>query len=611
MRVALRSRSLAAVATLALAAAAVPAQQPTGTPTDPNFRMPDRYQPSHLASSANLPLWWDPDHATADGRPQFILFASDHSVGDYLGFNAAGSWIRHESGRIYVFNGATGTLRVGAERLEEVPSDLVVPAAGASQPYPRRVGGSVLRSPDGTYTLTYVLLEQGQPPRRLHFGPLAPTGGIGQWAWIGEPAQADPAALAAWREAPGAPGEPVGSAGAVTVDSAGNVQWQFGTRVIAALAFAHGEHGQLQRQADGSERLRFEFIEPGKAHRSLSLPVRHSTLVMNPQLERQMVLGPFPPRLDPKDAWVWIGSDPAAIEALVFNLEPNGWVRWNVVPPGAARVLLAGYTPADGLAPEPPGPGPGLPPGSGALPDPNLPRAGASSPAPPPPPSSTPIVWTYLGDATTPTVWNASETATPAYEELVYLGFNAQGSWLARPDGSAVFLWNATSGRIATIASNLSEVPTDLANPSDFMRRYLARPPLSRLAPPPAAEDDPDPLQVAGYTPGTPSHSEFAPLVGTRIQGTGAQVHGGVLRFTEAETGAKATLQVQRPAYVRAQHIDASLGDTGPWVWVSADAAQGLMINVMPDGSVTSTVLPGAAALGLIGADAAGSGSRP
>ncbi len=582
-----------------------------------------------IPMSAALPIW------SETGRPT-LLFAKDHSVGYYIGFNAQGSWIRHESGAVYVFDRTHGTLKLGAASLDAVPRDVALPTPTPTQfNVTMRVHGMITRGSDGLATLTYDLLEPGKPSRKMTFtGLMATNLNVGDWAWIGDASQADPAMVAdeptRSRLAQVAPGEPVGSAGIVDVNSTGEVNWQLMGRAAVTPYFARGEHGKLTRGEGGQNKLSFTLVLPGKADRTMTLSVARGKTIVNPVLEvglmgatcgdGQKALLPYnpifggrpmttPPLLDLNDAWVWIDANKHDPYALIFNMLPDGRVRWNVVSPGLGAMVLAGPTPADitqsggvrgggATAATPPAPG---------VDDPYLKR----ETAPQKPPFKTAAIWSYL-DSTIPSVWY---TATAAFDtvgrtpkdELVYLGFNARGSWLESCDGTKIYTWDGVSPELVQAAQNMSGVPTDLANPSDFMRRYMAWKASSggrdATASQNSTPDPVDPLQAAGFIPGDADAASFSAPVGNSSGGSGAKVVNGVLTFKDSQSGATVSMHVVRPAFIAAQpQVLKSMGITGGWVWVSEDRQQGRVIAIDQDGSVKITVVPVQMAISMAGA---------
>lgn len=597
---------------------------------DPNLGVPAQHDVvPGVPMSAALPIW-------PEVNSPFLLFAKDHSVGYYAGYNAQGSWIRHESGTVYVFDRARGTLTVGAASLDGVPGDLTPPKdIGLNRDHPRRLHGLITRGGDGLSTLTYDLLEPGKPPHRMTFtGLMAANLNPGDWAWIGDPSQADPIAVADQKVSPqlplAGPGEAPGSAGIVTVNSNGEVGWRLTTRAMTAVYFARGEHGKLTRGQDGQYKLSFTLVVPGKADRPMNLSVEHAKTVVNPVLERGL-LGPncgngktailpfrpyfgqqimmVPPLLDLSDAWVWMDANKHDSDALMFNLLPDGRVRWNVVQPAIALMALAGPTPADllqGDAVHGNGAAHAIQP-SGGQDDPNMPRQSA----PKEPPFKTAVVWSYT-DSAIPSVWSTGTAAFEAIgrtleEELVYLGYNAQGSWLESCDGTAIYTWDGVEPGILQMPGNMSSVPTDLANPSDFLRRYVAWE-VSNAGHPTAANrssasDPVDPLQAAGFIPGDMGPTAYSTPVGNSSGGTGARIANGQLTYKDSQSGATVTMHVQRPAFMTAQpQMLANVGITGMWIWVSEDRQQARVLNVAQDGSVKATVVPAQTAITMIGA---------
>jgi hypothetical protein len=591
---------------------------------DPNF--PRAIADTDLPSAAASPIWPTTGSLARTGLPLDLLFAKDHSLGFYVGYNAQGSWIRHESGVVYVFNRARNTLTIGAKSLAQVPGNVIPPQYSDTQNFPRRVSGMITRDSSGS-VLTYDLLEQGKPARKMRFNGLAPGPAMGIWEWIGDPSQADPVALGQLsaderqRLQLGAPGEAPGSAAGVKLDSSGNVEWQFATRIFTAAYFAHGEHGRLTPNSDGTAELSFTLHVPGKAEQPLALAVTRARLIMNPVLENSMFAGTVilgngcgvgpasglaggvvlnePLQLDPKEAWIWLDSNGQVPLALAFNIRTDGWVQWTLVSQASARVFSGGPTPADWMR-NPATEGHRSSAGSSPaapMDDPNLPKASA----PMNPPYRTPVVWRY-SDSTIPSVWCTSPVVFNTvgrvpHGELVYLGFNQRGSWFETADGSAIYTWNGTSQELTLSAHNMSEVPTDLSNPSDFMRRYWARDDTALQGTGTSGSEKKNgvsvvnPLQAAGFIPGDTGPSSFSAAVGSSGGGTGARIRNGVLTYKDSQGGAEVTMKVRRPRFITAQ-ATTSLGDSGMWVWVSEDQQKARVINVDRDGSVKITVVP-------------------
>jgi hypothetical protein len=560
---------------------------------------------------AALPLWWDGRTTAPSAHSGSIVFAKDHSLGIYLGYDAQGVWIEHNSGALYVFDARSGTLRVGAASIAQRPADLVRPP-GADGP---RTDALITRETDGRYSLSYVLHENGKSDRTLHFSGLSPGAGLGNWAWIGEPSQADPVALAAADPQLRrllAPGEPAGSAGIVVVNSRGEVRWQLQSRAMSASWFARGEHATVTRGAGGYAQLSFTLLIPGRADQHLTLPVTAARLILNPVLERVLwvsggtgstlpELVNLPVSLELSSVWVWVGAQPTDVQGLLLQVGGDGRVRWSLVSAASARLLL-GYTVADSQPANPfhsalTAADRGTP--LAASEDPSLPRL-----TPPEgPPFDTDIVWRY-GSGPTPSVWKqGGGLINDLGEEWVYLGFNSRGSWLETPAGRDIYVWDGAHRRLTRVGDSMTDVPTDLANPSEYMRRYVSARQASPvpLATPALAGGD-DPLQAAGLVPGHPGPSSFAPSVGDASSGSGAQLHNGVLSFTDV-SGAKVSLKVRRPAFAQGPQF-AAMGSAGMWIWLSDDQQQARVVNVLPNGNVTLTVIPAQNASSMLGAAA-------
>lgn len=364
MRTYLQIARISTSAILTLAVCAATSQQPTpraaGKGEDPNLPIYENVQSGGLLlvrfqDPPDFPIWWSFEGQLACGlnkRPIAILFADDLTPGYYLGFNARGSWIVRESGRVVVFDGTSHALSPGAESPAGVPSDLQFPPSLCGpEKLPRRERGMVVKGRDGSCTLSYTLIEEGKAPRPLSFkvAPDTKTGApLGEWAWMGTPSQADPAALAAMTAEQRsqfqtvAPGQPIGAAALIDVSSAGSVQWNFEPQMVVADAMAHGEHGSVAKQSDGSYKLSYSLVEPGRPDQLMTFPVARATLKVTPEMERFFIAGGLCPAINAADAWIWAGQSAQGPAAGIFYVSANGLVIWNFIPREAALAFLGG-----------------------------------------------------------------------------------------------------------------------------------------------------------------------------------------------------------------------------------------------------------------------------
>ena len=361
--------SSAAILTLAVCAATPQQSTPLAASKgeDPNLPVYENVQSGgevflRFDSPADFPIWWSFEGKSGCGQgksPGRILFADDRTQGYYLGFDARGSWIVRQSGQVVVFNGATHTLSPGADSPAGVPGDLQLPPPCDPWHLPPRKYGMVIKGKGESYTLSYTLVEPGKAPRPMSFpvAQVTKTGAeFGEWAWMGTPEQADPAAMAAITAEQHsqfqsvAPGQPVGSAALITVDSSGAVQWNFAPQMIVADAMAHGEHGSVAKQPDGSYKLSYSLVEPGKPDQPMSFPVTRPTLQVTPEMARTFIAKGLSPAINTAAAWIWAGQNSQS-GAAMFNVSANGLVIWNFIPLDAALAFLKGdeqATPAQG-----------------------------------------------------------------------------------------------------------------------------------------------------------------------------------------------------------------------------------------------------------------------
>ncbi len=104
----------------ALAARELPPARRGGEEPDPNF-------PAALAynGQTGLPVTWT---AGGGGIPQPELHFdqySNNSPGQYLGFNERGSWIIGQDGKIYIWHLRTFSLLLGANRVQDLPREVL------------------------------------------------------------------------------------------------------------------------------------------------------------------------------------------------------------------------------------------------------------------------------------------------------------------------------------------------------------------------------------------------------------------------------------------------------------------------------------------------------
>ncbi len=114
--------------------AALPA--PHGEEPDPNF-------PTALAGNGQtgLPVTWT---ATGGTHPvvelHFDMYANT-SGGEYLGFNERGSWIVAQDGKVYIWHLRTFSLLLGANRVRDIPRDVLVSLHNADGSVQSLLGG--------------------------------------------------------------------------------------------------------------------------------------------------------------------------------------------------------------------------------------------------------------------------------------------------------------------------------------------------------------------------------------------------------------------------------------------------------------------------------------
>lgn len=708
--------STSAVLTLAICVAS--SQQPTlravGKGEDPNLPTFENVQaggplPVRFQDPPDFPIWWSFEGQRACGlnkRPIAILFADDLTPGYYLGFNARGSWIVRESGRVVVFDGTTHTLSPGAESPAGVPGDLQFPPSLCGpETLPRRERGMVVKGSDGSYTLSYTLVEEGKAPRPLSFNvaPDTKTGApLGEWTWMGTPSQADPAALGAMTAEQRsqfqtvAPGQPIGSAALIDVTSAGSVQWNFEPQTVVADAMAHGEHGSIAKQPDGSYKLSYLLVEPGRPDQPMTFPVARATLEVTTEMRRFFVASGLCPAINAADAWIWAGQSAQGPAAAIFNVSPNGLVIWNFIPRDGALALLGGNakpTAGEGAARA----AQGIPlsvrlvrsPYGGGVRMDNAysqPLTAFSVSAP---------GHLFTVDSRTKGVapigpggfWG--EQTGGAYgggdTAMAVAALFADGESFGQPGMIAIYIerrraWTATlddiknrlgkfntpqpnmtaasaairaaeaeqvratasadnvisgataaayqfaiecldrtirtlPGTLQAIEERRAQILADPIRVPDGSTHAITDPEVTAFvsalnaSAAKSAEDRKNtptveqqlqariPASAAqqGPVPANPPPSSLPGLSGSTTHGTGATVQNGILTYRDADSGAKKTFKVTRPAFLAAQlQAGANVGNVGAWVWVSDDGQEGRMFQLASDGTVTATVLPGA-----------------
>jgi len=706
---------LLAFALCVTALAQQPAPRYVGKGEDPNIPKYDNIQTIdpgvQFDSPTEFPIWWGfqgTGVCDQNRRPVTILFADDLTPGYYLGFNAQGSWIVRESGKVVVFNGSTHTLSPGADSPAGAPADLQLPPpCQGKDPSPWQ-RGMVVKDRDGNFTLSYTLAERGKAPRPMAFkvSHVINSPGIPeQWAWLGNPAQADPAAIAALTAEQRsqfqsiAPGQQIGAAALVTVDSAGSVQWTFDPQILVAAAMAHGEKGSVAKQPDGSYKLAYTLVEPGKPNTPMSFPVARETLKISPLMARTFIAKGLCPAINTSEAWIWAGQDAQQGQAAAaFNVSTNGVVIWNFIPRDAALALLKGdQQPASApsaattagtiplsvkLVRGPYGGGvrmdntyslpltafsvsapgelftvdsrtKGVPPiapggfwadhtggayggGDNAIAVAALFADGTSfgQPAKVADFIERRRVWiATLDDITNrlakfntaqPDMAGASAAIGSAATQQVRAAASTDTTVSAATNAAYQFVIECINRKIRTLPGTLQAIeqrraqiladPIRVADGSSHtitdrevtsflgsLRASAAKSAEARNNAPtldqqlqariPASPAQPGP------SPAYPAPSALPGVVLSTTHGTGADVRNGILSYKDADTGAKVTFKVARPAFLATQlQSGAKVGNIGAWVWVSEDGQQGRMFQLASDGSVTATVLTGAMA---------------
>jgi hypothetical protein len=710
--------SSSAILTLAVCAAL--SQQPTpraaGKGEDPNLPTYENVQSGgpllvRFQDPPDFPIWWSFEGQLACGlnkRPIAILFADDLTPGYYLGFNARGSWIMRESGRVVVFNGTIHTLSPGADSPAGAPGDLQFPPSlcGPEKP-PRRERGMVVKGSDGSYTLSYTLVEEGKAPRPLSFkvAPDTKTGApLGEWAWLGTPAQADPVAIGAITAEQRsqfqvtAPGQPIGSAALIDVSSAGSVQWNFEPQMLVADAMAHGEHGSVAKQPDGSYKLSYSLVEPGRSDQPMTFSVARVTLRVTPEMTRFFIAGGLCPAIDTANAWIWAGQGAQGPTAGIFNVSANGLVIWNFIPRDAALALLGGDakpTSGEGAVKA----AQGIPLavklvrsgyGGGVRMD-NVYSQPLTAFTVSAPGQSFTVDSRTIGVAPiAPGGFWGEHTGVPyggGEMAVAVAALFADGESFGQPGAIAIYIerrrawiatlddirnrlgkfntpqpdlaaasaaikaseteqmrtaasagsvnWGATKaayqfviecldkkirtlpGTLQAIEARRAQILADPIRVPDGSGHAITDPEVTAFVSAlnasaaksaeegknaPTVDEQlqariPASASQSGPTPANPTPSSMPGLSLSTTHGTGAQVQNGILTYKDADSGAKMTFKVARPAFLTPQlQAGAKVGNIGAWVWVSDDGQQGKMFQIASDRTLTATVIPGAMA---------------
>ncbi len=659
----------------------------------------------------DFPIWWSFEGQAECGlnkRPTAILFSDDQTPGYYLGFSARGSWIVRESGRVVVFDGTTHTLSPGAESPAGVPSDLQFPPPFCGpEELPRRERGMVVKGSDESYTLSYTLVEEGNAPRPLSFKvvPDTKTGApLGEWAWMGTPSQADPAALAAMTAEQRsqfqavAPGQPIGSAALINVRSAGSVQWNFAPQMEVADATAHGEHGSVRKRPDGSYELSYSLVEPGRPDQPMSFPVARATLKVTSEMRRFFIASGLSPAIDTANAWIWAGQGAQGPASGIFNVSGSGLVIWNFIPrnaalaflggdakptvgegaakaaqsiPLAVKLVRSGYgggvrmdnvysqpltaftvsapghlftidSRTKGIAPIAPGGFWGVQTG-GAYGGGDTAVAVAALFADGESFGQPGMIAIYierrrawiatlddiknrLGKFNTPEPDMAAASAAIRAAEAEQVRATASGDNVVSGATGAVYqfvieLLDRTNqtlpGTLQAIQERRAQILADPIRVPNGSTHAITDPEVTAFVSDlnasaaksaedrkntPTAEEQlqarlPASAAQQGPVPANPPPSSLPGLSGSTTHGTGATVQNGILTYKDADSGAKMTFRVARPAFLAPQlQAGANLGNIGAWVWVSDDGQEGRMFQLASDGTVTATVIPGAMA---------------